>query len=240
MLFGNRRSVAAIMATIAATVAAASPAQIREPDVSIEATTQAAYLRRQSDVTAVSQVVLRERQARDRGWWEQMRAAYWPDSRVDLSWYHGDGPGFVQGSKRQYDGGARPVHRLFAPVVEINGDKAFVEVATESFSRHVIGGKQALVTSAMRLNYRLEKRSGDWRILYMTPIYEHANAIPVTPGETISIPASELARYRSSYAVLSYALAQRGIAASLEELGDDRPEPVQKFYAATREWLDRP
>ncbi|MGW5640638.1 hypothetical protein ACWEWQ_38800, partial [Streptomyces sp. NPDC003832] len=35
-----------------------------------------------ADVALVTQVVLAERQGRDRGWWEQMADRYWPDSTV--------------------------------------------------------------------------------------------------------------------------------------------------------------
>ncbi len=39
-----------------------------------------------SDIAVITQVVLGERQGRDRGWWDQMAAAYWLDSTVRLSW----------------------------------------------------------------------------------------------------------------------------------------------------------
>ncbi|MEZ0362351.1 hypothetical protein ACAG26_01415 [Mycobacterium sp. pUA109] len=51
------------------------------------------------DISVITRLVLRERQGHDRGWWDQMAAAYWPDSTVHLTWYRGDGPGFVAGSK---------------------------------------------------------------------------------------------------------------------------------------------
>ncbi len=31
-----------------------------------------------NDTVAVTQLVLRERQARDRGWWSEMERAFWP------------------------------------------------------------------------------------------------------------------------------------------------------------------
>ena len=60
------------------------------------------------DVALITQVVLAERQGRDRGWWDQMLAAYWPDSTVRLSWYTGDGAGFVASpGRRRWPGGVR-------------------------------------------------------------------------------------------------------------------------------------
>ena len=232
----------AVSGSMAGAQSASAPAIARLADRGPEITDKGvntAYLLRQDDVTAVTQVVLRERQARDRGRWNQMMSTYWPDSRVDLTWYHGDGPGFVYGSRQQWERGSKPIHRMFAPAVEINGIKAYVEAPTESFSRHTVDDKQALITSAMRLNYRLEKRKGQWRILSMIPVYEHSSLIPVVPGEIISIPQAELSRFRPSYAVLSYVLGKRGLTVSPDELGDDRPEALERHYAAVREWLDK-
>lgn len=197
-----------------------------------------AFLAQADDISAVTQIVLRERQARDRGWWDQMYSTYWPDSRVSLSWYDGDGPGFVAGSKAMYERGARPSHRMFAPVVDINGDKAHVEAATITWSTLEIDGMTANFHTSMRLNYRLVKRGSDWRILSMTPIYEYATMSPSVPGQDIRIPSEELAKFRSSYALLSYNMSQRGFDLSQDELGVDRPAELEEFYAGIKKWLN--
>ncbi|MCX0242267.1 hypothetical protein [Streptomyces drozdowiczii] len=92
-----------------------------------------------TDTESVTQTVLRERQglsshsrrppgrrecddspwARDRGWWDRMRACYWPDSVVNLSWYRGSGPGFVDASAHMAGRGDASVHRLSPPAVRI-------------------------------------------------------------------------------------------------------------------------
>ena len=40
-------------------------------------------------VTEISQLVLRERQGRDRGWWDQIRSCLAEDASVRLSWFRG-------------------------------------------------------------------------------------------------------------------------------------------------------
>ncbi len=197
-----------------------------------------AFLKRQDDVSAVVQVIMRERQGRDRGWWEQMASTFWPDSRVDLMWYHGDGPGFVAGSKTMYERGARPSHRMFSPAVDINGNKAHVEAPTLTYSALTIDGKEARCSTSMRLNYRLEKRDGEWRILSFNVVYEYAAIDAAVPGQTIEIPERDLAQFRKSYAVLAWNISGRGIAASQEELGEDRPEELQNFYNGIKKWLN--
>jgi hypothetical protein len=48
-----------------------------------------------NDIAEVTQVVLRERRARDRGWWDQMRKCIAPDAQIRLSWFRGSGGDFV-------------------------------------------------------------------------------------------------------------------------------------------------
>ena len=49
-----------------------------------------------ADVSAVSQLVLRERFSRDLGLWEQMRDCFHDDSLVRISWIRASGPEFVR------------------------------------------------------------------------------------------------------------------------------------------------
>ena len=208
----------------------------RQPPISI-AQVNDAFLRSQDDVTAVTQVVLRERQARDSGWWDRMLASYWPDSRVDLTWYHGDGPGFVYASRALAERGVRGKHRLLAPIADIKGNRAHVEVGSRNWSQSTIGGKVVNLYADMRLNYLLEKRGGDWKIVSLNPIYEHSELDPDVPGETLTIPAAELARYRPSYAALSWSLTRKGLTMAQDEIGIDRPAGVNAYYASVRKWL---
>ena len=197
-----------------------------------------AFLQDQDDVSQVTQVVLRERQGRDRGWWDQMMTTYWPDSRVDLSWYHGDGPGFVLGSKAVYERGARPVHRMFNPAVDIDGNRAHVEVHAMTFSTLEYEDQTLYHNAFMRLNYRLEKRNAEWRIAGFAVVYESSQMGPSQPGTPNPIPVEELDRYRPTYAALSWNLAQRGIILAQDELGDDRPGELRDFYAAVKRWVN--
>ena len=48
-----------------------------------------------ADIVAVGQLVLRERQCRDRGRWAEMRACFAEDSAVRLSWFRCSGADFV-------------------------------------------------------------------------------------------------------------------------------------------------
>jgi len=166
----------------------------------------------EAEAFTVAQVVLHERQGRDRGWWEQMGKCFWPDSTVRLSWYDGDGPGFVAGSETLAQAGLVTTHQMFSPVVHVHGDKAHVEAPTTVRAAVVVDAVRGDVLSHTRLNYRLERRDGEWRIL-------------------------SLARFRASYAILAWDAWRSGRSVSDHLLGDDRPEPVAAFYAELRKWL---
>lgn len=224
-----------------AALALASPAAAAQPNREPRqraGKADTALVARQDDASAVTQVILRERQARDNGWWDRMLAAYWPDSRVDVSWYHGDGPGFVHASRKVSSRGVVGKHRMFAPIANIRGNKAHVEVGSNNWSQLQVDGKTVNLNANMRINYRLEKRNGEWRILSLQPIYEHSELTPDVPGEALVIPAAELAKYRPPYAALSWALTRKGLSMSQTEVGIDRPDDVNALYESIERWLN--
>lgn len=127
---------------------------------------------------------------------------------------------------------------MFAPVVRVQGNKAHVEVSALMWSTVTVDGAPGNVNSFVRLNYRVERRHGEWRILSLDPIYEYATLTPAIPGQIIEIPAEQLVQYRPSYALLAWNLAQHGIKPSNDDMGDDRPDEVAAFYSRTHEWLE--
>jgi hypothetical protein len=65
-----------------------------------------------ADVSAVSQLVLRERFSRDLELWEQMRDCFHDDSMVRISWMKASGPEFVRRSKEMAERNVQASHRL--------------------------------------------------------------------------------------------------------------------------------
>jgi hypothetical protein len=47
------------------------------------------------DVIANTQLVLHEREARDRGWWRQMHECYHADAEVHVAWFEGTAAAFT-------------------------------------------------------------------------------------------------------------------------------------------------
>ncbi|WP_414168397.1 nuclear transport factor 2 family protein [Streptoverticillium reticulum] len=191
-----------------------------------------------SDVTEITQLVLHERQGRDRGWWDQERSCFAEDSHVHVSWFEGSGEDFVAGSQKMSGRGEAVVHRLSPPVVHVRGDRGLVELPALIEMRTVIDGVEADLAAAARLYYRVVRRDGRWLVLDLEGVYAHDTLTPTLPGTQLAIAPGDLAPLRPSYRFLAYVLSRRGYTIDPDFLGDDRPEEVARFYQDAHAWLN--
>ncbi len=189
------------------------------------------------DLIQITQLILRERQGRDRGWWQQMQDAFAPDSIVRLSWYRGDGAGFVDGSERMSGSGDKAVHRLSPPVIHLDADRAIAEMSCGVEFQVRIHDVPAHLVSYTRLNYRLQKRDDRWAVVQLDAIYERDTHTPAFPGDRVDIDGAAVSGYRLSYALLTFYLRSKGYVVADDLLGDDQPEAVTEFYDELLHWL---
>ena len=147
-----------------------------------------------ADASAVANLVLRERQSRDRGWWDSWAACFADDARIEMSWFTGSADEFVRQTRLRSGGGAWGRHRLSPPAVQVNGDRAWAE-APLGIEFHIhIGGVEADLISYCRSQYRAQRYDGSWRITRITSIYERDCLLPSVPSTTsISTPLSSRA-----------------------------------------------
>lgn len=176
------------------------------------------------DVSAITQLVLLERECRDLGRWERMRTCFHPDSRVRLSWFTGDGAGFVEGSIDMARRGMLAKHRLGPVLVRLNGDRAVASLTGIIDIPATLHGIEAQLSSHARFLYGAERRSGVWRIHSFDAVYLRDELVPVIPGQVLEVPATKLAGFRRPYRMLSYLLSLQGYGVNMELAGDDRPE----------------
>ncbi len=191
------------------------------------------------DVTEITQVVLRERQGRDRGWWRQMAECFHPDSRVTLSWFDGPGAEFVARSEAMSASGLRMVHRPSPPVVHLHEAKAVLELPLAVERRFLLGGVEADLCSFTRLLYQLECRETGWKILFMNAIYERDTLAPAIPGTALDIDREAIAGFRAPYRFVAYDISLGGRAMTSDLYGDDQPERVEALYRTAFGWLGR-
>ncbi|MFF7636100.1 nuclear transport factor 2 family protein [Kitasatospora sp. NPDC008050] len=190
-----------------------------------------------NDVVEVTQLVLHERQARDRGWWEPMRACFASTATVRLSWFRGSAADFVTASERMVESGDRAAHRLGPPVVDIHGARAVVELPAAIELRAELDGVEVDLTSYARLVYRAARHEGRWLIESFDPVYERDTLVPSHPGARLELDPAELTGLRPAYRLLGHLLGRRGYRIADDLYGDDRPEPVAAFYRETFAWL---
>lgn len=113
-----------------------------------------------SAIDEVTQLVLRERQSRDRGWWDEMAACFAEDSVVDMSWIKDSGADFVRQTVERSKDGVWGRHRLCPPAVRINGDRAWAELPL-AIEFHVnVDGVEADLISCARSQYCCRRDAG--------------------------------------------------------------------------------
>ena len=190
-----------------------------------------------SDIEEITQLVLRERQGRDRAWWDQMKACFHPDSQVNLSWFRGSGFDFTDRSRAMSDAGFRPVHRPSPPVIHRQGERAVLELPIAIEARIPLNGVEVDLTSYTRLLYQVERQDGQWKIKVLNCIYERDTLTPAMPGTVLSLDLDLLATFRPSYRCVAYHITTGGRAMMEDLYGDDQPERVKALYESTFAWL---
>jgi len=186
----------------------------------------------------VAQLVLRERQSRDRGWWDTWSQCFSTDSVVDMSWFTGSGTEFVRQTRLRSTDGVWGRHRLSPPAVQVNGDRAWAELPLGIEFHISVGGVEADLVSYCRSQYRARRTDGAWRIARITSIYERDSLTPSIPGTTLGLDPGVFASYRPSYRCLAWYLTQEGSEISENLAGDDKPATAAALYAAEQAWLD--
>ncbi|MEO6187119.1 MAG: nuclear transport factor 2 family protein, partial [Steroidobacteraceae bacterium] len=77
-----------------------------------------------ADITLVTQLIVRERDSRDMGFWNRMLDCFHPDALIDISWIRGNPQQFVEGSRDMAARGMQATHSLGPVLVALNGARA--------------------------------------------------------------------------------------------------------------------
>lgn len=192
------------------------------------------------DIAAITQLVVRERESRDMGFWNRMRDCFLEDSEVSISWFHGNGHDFVTGSRDMAARGMLAKHRLGPVLVTLNGDRALATLSGIIDIPTDIDGKQFTLSAHCLMVYRVSRRQGAWKLSSFEVIYRRDEFVPAILGQTATLPAELLASYRASYRNLSYSLHLKSYVPNPDLAGEDRPETVQAILAKVYSWLGLP
>lgn len=189
-----------------------------------------------ADISAVTQLVLRERLSRDLGLWEQMADCYHADSVVRLSWIDASGHEFVRRSKEMAARNVKASHRLGPILVTLAGERAIAQNAAIIDIPFALNGIDVMMSGHSRFVFRAERRQGVWRLSGFDAIYLRDEITPVIPGQRVVIDPELLKSYRPSYRLLSHCLAVGGFPVRDNLAGDDRPDLVEALTNEIYGW----
>ncbi|NLI54916.1 MAG: SnoaL-like domain-containing protein [Clostridiales bacterium] len=182
------------------------------------------------DKFAIKELIEFERFCRDNALWEQMHDCYAAESYVNISWYKGDGHGFVRKSSEMK---TKAIHRLNNTLVWLNGAKAIAVCMASIQSRKRFEQEEMDLLTNVKMIFRTVKdETMRWKITRLDVIYEKDSLIP-------SYPANRKPdfRFRESYANLSRVLEEEGYRIDLNLPGSDRPELVENLLREAQAWL---
>jgi hypothetical protein len=189
-----------------------------------------------ADVSAVSQLVLRERFSRDLGWWEQMHDCFHDDSMMRISWIKASGPEFVRRSKEMAERNVQASHRLGPIFVTLAGNRAIAQLGVVIDIPFTLKGIEVMMSSHTRLLLRAERREGVWRLFGFDAVYLRDEIAPVIPGQTVAIDPEAVRAFRPSYRLLSYCLTSGGFPVPNDLAGIDRPDLVDALVREIYGW----
>jgi hypothetical protein len=187
-------------------------------------------------VTEVTQLVLTERESRDLGHWERMRACFHDESRIRISWFNGNGADFVKGSIDMARRGVLAKHRLGPVRVRLAGERAVATLAAIIDIPTVVGDVEAQLSSHARFIFRAERREQRWGLSGFDAVYRRDELVPTIPGQVICVTPMQLAGFRPSYRMLSFVLTHQGYTVNHELAGEDRPESAAALEREIDAW----
>lgn len=197
-------------------------------------------MQRADDITTITQLVVRERESRDFGFWNRMRDCFHADAEINISWFQGRGHDFVAASKDMAARGMLAKHRLGPILVTLNGERALATLSAIIDIPTVIDSKDFTLSAHCMMFYRVERRAGVWRLSSFEVSYRRDEFIPCILGQSAMLPTDLLATYRPSYRNLSYSLHLKGYTPSNELAGEDRPETAHALLQSLYTWLGLP
>lgn len=188
------------------------------------------------DISTISQLILKERESRDLGRWNDLRDCYHGDADIHVSWFRGDPDGFVAGSIDMARRQVLAKHRLSPIRVVLAGDRAIATMNAIIEIPSTIDGVEMNLLSYVRFVYRAERRDGVWRLYSFTAIYVRDELTPAIPGHSVTIDPGVLQPFRRTYRMLSYVLSRGGYEVDGGLAGEDRPDLVQALMHEVFGW----
>lgn len=197
-----------------------------------------------TDFEAIQNLIVSERLYRSTNRNEELANCYSEDAYIHTSWQSGGRSSFVGKTSVETSESLPLVNCCNPPLIHFpksskeNVTRAVVEYPTITTRELRVHGEEAVLSSYMRLLYRVEKRGNEWKIVYMYGINEFDTLEPAIPGVDLKINPEEVKDLRKSYRWLTYTRQLAGGTVSPDLVGSDRPEGVKTLFDEAYEWLE--
>jgi hypothetical protein len=172
--------------------------------------------------------------SRDAGLWDNLRAVFHDDGRMNATWFQGTADEFVEGSKGAFARGVRAQHTLAGSTIEIAGNRAVAQTRMSILHRAPVDGVVCDFTCVGRFYDFFEKR-GRWGLVLRQPIYEKDRLDPVD-GPRPQLDQALLQRFPEGYRHLAYLQAKHGYDVKLD-LPGAAGAALDALYARGAAWL---
>lgn len=147
--------------------------------------------------------------------------------------FQGDIDGFVDGSRRMAQGGTGAIHTICPVEVHLNGEKAVSESTGSISIRFEHEGHEFDCVSITRFVSRLQKVTGEWKLLTLEAIYERDYIMSIMPSPSARLDVPSLSAGRQSYKCIAWLLSKKGFAVAQDLPGTDRPTSSEEFLTKT-------
>ncbi|KAJ4179766.1 hypothetical protein NW767_014539 [Fusarium falciforme] len=136
---------------------------------------------------------------RDVSEWENFQSLFHEDAYVATSMSEGriaDHIALMQGHKENNP--LYVIHHVLGQTVDLQNNRAVSQMKVFIVIRLEIDGVEVDCEVAARMFFLLEKRSGQWGIVFFTVLYESDKMIPVNPSNgSLNIPEHETRKFPS-------------------------------------------
>lgn len=192
----------------------------------------------QVDRIEITDLIMRERLARETGNWGEEAACFDANAIIAVSWFKGSGVEFVEAAKKSRSTSDLHFDSMSPATITIKNGRAIADTACAVHESSFLDGVDVIMTSYTRLLWRVQLRHGKWLIVGLRGIYVRDELVPSNPNRVPKLDETRLASYRASYRYLAYMLATRGVIPLDDLAGVDRPETVVAMRAEEIKWLD--
>lgn len=173
---------------------------------------------------------------RDSGQWDKLMTLWHDDAIMSATWQQSSAAEFVAGSRAAWERGVDVQHFLGGTSIELEGDRAVVQTKMTIGQRSLVHDVLVDVTCEGRFYDFLERRDGQWGIVWRQPIYERDRMDPVAPGTSLRLDTSRLESFPVGYRYLAYLQTEAGMTIKRDMPGRLGPE-VDDLYARGAAWL---